>query len=167
MIGKAARARRILCVDEFGDAAAGLDSSFRKLLACEPITYDTKPRGLPNAVVYLFSERGDPAYVGRSNTFSQRLGNHCRPGSQGNQASLAFRYACDEVQYVRPKYQRGQTYADALRDVPGLADAFEASKRRLRLMEIRYVAEDDQVRQALLEMYAALALGLAHDFGTH
>jgi hypothetical protein len=40
-------------------------------------------------------------------------------------------------------------------------------KQRLRAMEVRYVEEADQVRQALLEMYAALALETKHDFGTH
>lgn len=167
MIAKLARERNLLCVDDFGDAVEGLDKSFRELLACEPITYETKPRQLPSAVVYLFSDGEKPIYVGRSNTFRQRLGNHCLTGSTVNQASLAFRLACKDVGYARQRYKRGSSGADALKSVPGLEEAFSTRKVRLRSMAIRYVAETDQVRQALLEMYTALALDLPHDFGTH
>lgn len=160
------RRQSLMCVDAFGDAAKGLDASFRRLLACEPITFAAKPRSLPSSVVYLFSDT-QPIYAGRSNTFGSRLGQHCRAGSQANQASLAFRMACEEVGHIRQRYKQGSSFKDALRDVAGLADAFSAMKERLRFAEVRYVAEPDQVRQALLEMYTALALGLRHDFGTH
>ncbi|MDO7843117.1 GIY-YIG nuclease family protein [Sphingomonas immobilis] len=155
------------CIQAFGDAIQGLDASFRSLLACDPITFDTRPRNLPVEVVYLFSNGDRPIYVGRSNNFRQRLGNHCRNSSQTNQASLAFRLACEEMQHVRTKYQRGSSAANILKDVPGLFEAFNRMKLQMRSMEIRYVAEPDQVRQGLLEMYAALALGTKHDFGTH
>jgi len=158
---------RLSCVPAFGDAVVGLDTSFRRLLDCEPITFDTKPRKLPGSVVYFFSDGVKPIYVGRSNKFRQRLGNHCRHGSQTNQASLAFRLACEEVAHVREKYRAGASAAASLQSVPGLAAAFAQTKERLRSMEIRYVEEVDQVRQALLEMYAALSLGTKHDFGTH
>ena len=159
--------RTLLCIQAFGDAIEGLDASLQRLLACDPITFDTRPRKLPTAVVYLFSDGNLPIYIGRSNKFSQRLGNHCNHGSQTNQASLAFRLACEDVQHIRTKYRRGSSGADALNQVPGLADAFSRMKQRLRAMEVRYVEEPNQVRQALLEMYAALALETKHDFGTH
>lgn len=162
-----ANTRTLLSVPPFGDAIEGLDASFRRLLACDPITFDTRPRNLPSAVVYLFSDGDRPVYVGRSNKFRQRLGNHCLHGSQTNQASLAFRLACEDVGHVRAKYRRGSSSADALKEVPGLVEAFARMKERLRAMEIRYVEEPDQPRQALLEMYAALALETRHDFGTH
>lgn len=162
-----ANERVILCVAPFGDVIEGLDYSFRNLLDCVPITFDTRPRKLPTSVVYLFSDQGEHIYVGRSNRFRQRLGNHCLHGSRCNQASLAFRLACEDVQHVREKYRRGSSGEDALKNVPGLADAFSRMKARLRSMEIRYVEEPDQVRQALLEIYVALSLGTKHDFGTH
>ncbi|MET4664985.1 GIY-YIG nuclease family protein [Sphingomonas sp. PvP056] len=157
----------LTCIQPFGDAIEGIDASFRRLLACEPITFDTRPRRLPSSVVYLFSDRDQAIYVGRSNKFRQRLGNHCLHGSQTNQASLAFSLACKDVQHIRTKYRRGSSGADELKEVPGLAEAFSRMKQRLRAMEVRYVEELDQVRQALLEMYAALALETKHDFGTH
>ena len=51
---------------------------------------------------------------------------------------------------------------------PVFAAAFAAAKERIRRMEYRYVEEDDQTRQALLEIYCAVVLGTTYnDFGTH
>jgi hypothetical protein len=48
------------------------------------------------------------------------------------------------------------------------ADAFDAAKKRIRGMEYRYVEEADQSRQALLEIYCAVALATPYnDFSTH
>jgi hypothetical protein len=152
---------------DFGEAISNLDASFRKLLQCEPFTFNSRPQKLPFSVVYLFSNDGQPIYVGRSNKFRQRLGNHCLEGSQPNQASLAFRLACEDIQHTRKKYQRGSSPFDALKTVPDLADAFVIRKKYLKEITIQYVEEEDQVRQSLLEMYAAISLKAAHDFGTH
>jgi hypothetical protein len=46
--------------------------------------------------------------------------------------------------------------------------AFTARKARLRAMTIRTVEEADSNRQALLEMYASIALGTPYnDFNNH
>jgi hypothetical protein len=66
-----------------------------------------------------------------------------------------------------PRYKAGNSAAAALSTVEGLSDAFVAAKARLRAMDIRYVEEADQPRQAMLEIYCALALGTPHDFTTH
>jgi hypothetical protein len=48
------------------------------------------------------------------------------------------------------------------------ARQFAAAKRRVARMEIRFVEETDATRQALLEIYAAVALGTRYnDFDTH
>ena len=47
-------------------------------------------------------------------------------------------------------------------------EAFTAAKRRIRQMDYRFVAEDDQTRQAILEAYCAIALQTPYnDFDTH
>ena len=47
-------------------------------------------------------------------------------------------------------------------------DAFARAKDRVRMMEFRAVEESDQTRQALLEIYCAIALKTPYnDFGTH
>ena len=48
------------------------------------------------------------------------------------------------------------------------AEAFVNSKARLRKMKIRVVEEDNPLRQALLEMYVAIALDAKYnDFDNH
>lgn len=160
-------AQTVVCISAFGDAIKDLDNSFRRLVASGPIRFENLQIELPTSVVYLFSDVDQHFYVGRSNKFRQRLRNHCGEGSQANQASLAFRMACEEMKHVRTKYRPGSSAADALRDIPGLAETFSRMKQRLRATTVCYVEERDQVRQALLEMYVALALDLKHDFGTH
>jgi hypothetical protein len=47
-------------------------------------------------------------------------------------------------------------------------DAFRRAKERVQRMEFRAVAESDQTRQALLEVYCAITLKTPHnDFNTH
>ena len=51
---------------------------------------------------------------------------------------------------------------------PDFAAAIQEAKARIRAMEYRYVEETDQIRQALLEIYCAVALDTPYnDFGTH
>ncbi len=46
--------------------------------------------------------------------------------------------------------------------------AFRRAKARVRRMDIRFVQERDPTRQALLELYVAIALGTPYnDFDTH
>ena len=46
--------------------------------------------------------------------------------------------------------------------------AFEESKRRIRMMDVRFVEEADCNRQAVLEIYATLSLATSYnDFHTH
>jgi hypothetical protein len=147
----------------FAEHAENLHPQLGALLACPPFKYAMKPRRLPGSVVYLFSEGDDPFYVGRSRKFSQRLGNHCRPGSQANQSSFAYKLACQDIGFTPVPYKKGNSAIDCLKREPGLSEAFEASKRRLAGMHIRYVEEKDDVRQALLEIYAAVALNTPHN----
>ena len=46
--------------------------------------------------------------------------------------------------------------------------AFDRAKARIREMDIRFVAEPDPLRQAVLEIYTAIALQTPYnDFDTH
>ena len=133
----------------------------------QPFTYASKPSKLPASVVYVFSEGDVPLYVGRSNRFSQRLGNHCRMGSQANQSSFAFKLAREAAGITEAAYSGNKT-RDALMAQPEFAAGFTAAKERLNKMEIRFVEEPDQVQQALLEIYCAVALNSPYNhFGTH
>ena len=47
-------------------------------------------------------------------------------------------------------------------------EEFEAAKNRIARMKIRVIGIDDQVEQALFEIYAALTLNTkCNDFSTH
>jgi hypothetical protein len=61
------------------------------------------------------------------------------------------------------KGARARLLADSM-----FMEAFEKAKERVRKMEFRAVAETDQTRQALLEIYCAVTLKTPHsDFGNH
>ncbi len=51
---------------------------------------------------------------------------------------------------------------------PVFSAAFDAAKERIRGMDIRFVGEADPLRQNLLEVYCAVALGTPfNEFETH
>jgi hypothetical protein len=53
-------------------------------------------------------------------------------------------------------------------EVAEFSQAFTEAKARIREMDYRYVEETDQTRQALLEIYASVALKTPYnDFNTH
>lgn len=118
--------------------------------------------------VYLFSEGGRHLYVGRSNNIRQRLRQHRQPSSQHNQAVFAFKLAREETGKLVAAYRMGPNSRAGLIGDPALSEAFSRAKARVRSMEFRYVEEEDQTRQALLELYCAIALSCPYnDFNTH
>lgn len=51
---------------------------------------------------------------------------------------------------------------------PEFVEAFVDAKQRISRMDVRYVEETHPLRQALLEMYVAVALNTPYnDFDTH
>ena len=125
------------------------------------------PREVPAAGIYLISEGRRHLYVGRSNSIRRRLSNHCRPSASHNMAVLAFRLAREATGRDKATYKPAGSRADLMND-PAFARAFEAAKTRIRGMNVRVVAEDDPVRQAILEVYVAVALATPYnDFDTH
>ena len=151
---------------EFADHVSQLHPQLIKLLACVPFFYSDLPSSLPTDVVYLFSDGDAPFYVGRSRKFRQRIGNHCNPSSAVNQSSTAYKMACETVNYTPIPYAKGSSAKDNIVSIAGLADAFSEAKRRLSAMHIRYVEERDPVRQALLEIYCAVALKTRNSWKT-
>src|SRR5580700_498853 len=152
---------------KFAASISGLHERLEILLRCEPFTFAAKPRRLPLSAVYLFTEDASPLYVGRSNHFSQRLGNHCRQSSRANQSVFAFKLAREGAGLTAASYTGSNTRAGLMTNT-AFAEGFESAKQRLNRMQIRFVEEPDQVRQALLEIYCAVALQTPYnDFSTH
>ncbi len=144
-----------------------LHPSFERLMNMLPVRIGELRAPLPEKCVYLFSENGQPLYVGRTNHFRQRMRQHSIEAAQHNQAVFAFRLARFETGKTVAGYT-GPTSRRALLDDQIFADAFRRAKAQIRGMELRFVEEDDPLKQALLEIYAAVVLKTPHnDFETH
>jgi hypothetical protein len=112
-------------------------------------------REMPSSGVYLFTESGRHLYVGRSNDLRGRYGRHCRPGATHRQAAFALQLAREKTGQQEPSY-RIEGSRNWLIEQPAFRAAFEEAKERIRAMEYRYAEEDNQNRQALLEIYCAV-----------
>ena len=152
----------------FAAVAEALHPSFERLMAQEPRSPDQpwpreKVRG-----VYLFSERGRHLYVGRTNDVRGRYGRHCLPGAHHGMAAFAFRLAREATGQLKATYSAGEGSRKALAVDPVFKAEFDAAKARVRQMDFRYVSEPDPVRQAVLEIYCAVALETPYnDFDNH
>ncbi|MEP6356050.1 MAG: hypothetical protein ABJ081_05165 [Hyphomicrobiales bacterium] len=133
----------------------GLHPTFERLLAMESVF--EPPLDMPKRGVYLFSENGAHLYVGRSNTMRKRYKQHTNRGSPHNQASFAYKLACEKCNIPSPTYKKGDGQSERLKN-PILAAEFFKAKERVLAMDYRYVEEADPTRQSMLEAYACIAL---------
>ena len=109
--------------------------------------------------IYVLSEGGLARYVGRTGDLRARLAGH--RSSVVEQATLAVKLA--RIAAAKPATYRRSTGARHLYDKdPTFRAAFNKARARIRAMRVRYVVvgeeEDDGMRQALLEIYAAVVL---------
>lgn len=82
-------------------------------------------------------------------------------------AAFAFRLARESTGQLTATYQTSGSRADLMTN-PNFLSAFTLAKLRISNMVVRFVAEEDAVRQALLEVYAAISLRTPYnDFNTH
>lgn len=153
--------------EAFRQFADSLHPAFERLLNMSPVTAGSIPRHAPNACIYLFSEGNRHLYAGRTKNFRQRMGNHSNPSSSHNQAALAFRLACETSGKSTVPYSKDKGRACLATD-PDFDQAFIAAKARVRAMALRFVEELDPTKQALLEIYASVALSTPYNnFETH
>ena len=152
----------------FADAIESLHPSFERLVSMPPLANGQFPRVMPASGIYLFSESGRHLYVGRSRNMRRRYGLHTRHSAQHNQASFAFLLSREAMGFPKASYRAGELSRSGLLQNSEFFDEFTKAKARIRLMEYRYVEEPDPTRQALLEIYCAVALGTRYnDFDTH
>jgi predicted GIY-YIG superfamily endonuclease len=151
----------------FAELIDSLEPKYQALVTMPPIKYGALPRDLPARGIYLFSEAGEHLYVGRTNRLRERLRGHCIPSSTHFTATFAFRMARKMTGKMQASYTKSGSRADLLKDVT-FASAFEAAKRRIASMDLRFVEESDPTRQALLEIYTATVLRTPYnDFDNH
>lgn len=144
---------------EFRAIVEQLHEKCERLMAADPYG---KGMTLPVKGVYLFRENGVDLYVGRSNNIPRRYDNHRR--GTVNQAAFAGLLAREELG-IKRTYEPG---AKVRASEPKFVEAFRKGKERVSAMEFRAVEENEQIRQALLEIYCAVTLGTRYNgFGTH
>jgi predicted GIY-YIG superfamily endonuclease len=133
-----------------------LHPKLERLRAMVPVTVSSLPTNAPKRAVYLFSEGAAHLYAGRTNRLRARLREHATLSSDHNSASFAFLLARHETGMT--KLSRKKCMTDNQ-----FRAAFDRAKERLRKADIRYVEERDPTRQALLEIYIAVAQKAQHN----
>ncbi|HEX7455398.1 MAG TPA: hypothetical protein VF296_05080, partial [Gallionella sp.] len=102
------------------------------------------------------------------NDIKKRIGRHSRPGATHRMAAFAFRLAREATGNLEATYKKDESSRSALMEDEKFVAAFDAAKVRIRKMDLRFVEENDPVRQALLEIYVAVALNTPYnDFDNH
>ncbi|MEW6685575.1 MAG: hypothetical protein AB1393_05145 [Candidatus Edwardsbacteria bacterium] len=150
--------------ESFAKLLSELKRKYELLMEMAPQTVDTVPALTPKGGVYLFTENGKHLYAGRTKrNIGKRLKDHV---GTAKDCPFAWRLA-KEATGKKATYKKAGSRADLLAD-PSFLTTYEAAKLRIRKMEVRYVAEEDPLRQALLEIYVAVVSKAAHnDFDTH
>jgi hypothetical protein len=145
-----------------------LHPAYERLIASAPFEFsDLATQAVPERGIYLLSEGGRHLYVGRSDSVRERLKNHCAVSATYHKATFAFRLARESCGVPKATYKPEGSRAHLMTQGHFRA-AFDAQKARLREVDIRVLEEADPNRQALLEMYASIALGTPYnDFGNH
>ena len=151
----------------FLEAIHSLEPSFQKLLAMEPVTAVTLPQSVPKAGIYLFSENSSPLYVGRTRNIKVRIARHTRPGATHRMAAFAFHLAREVTGSLVATYKKEGSRKHLMEGLE-FRQAFGDAKKRIRAMDLRFIEENDPIRQALLEIYVAVSLQTPYnDFDTH
>ena len=145
-----------------------LEPKLQDVLARIPVTPGSLPKIMPRKGIYLLSEGQCHLYVGRSNDIRGRISRHSRPGATFRMAAFAFRLARETTGNLKATYRKDDRSRAALMKDPTFLRAFSSAKERIRKMHLRFVEEQDPVRQALLEIYVAVVLDTPYnDFDNH
>lgn len=152
--------------DGFRQHVESLPAALDRLLAAPAFKCMDLPKGMPARGVYVFCERKRSLYVGRSNRLRKRIRNHGNPAATYKQAAFALKLA-RLTTGKKATYTTKGSRAQLMKD-PLFVGAFVAAKARIARMSVRFVEETDPVRQCLLEVYVATALGTPYnDFDNH
>ena len=150
---------------KFNDIIYSLPELYERLVNYNQIYRNNLVR-IPKSGIYVFYENGIPMFVGRTNSMKDRIITQGRPGSNHNAAPLAFlmaRKAAEENDIDVTGRTRGELEKD-----PIFNDLFIKSKIRVSKMSIRLVLIEDQITQAIFQIYASMELNTPYnDFKTH
>jgi hypothetical protein len=148
----------------FQNLVDGLENQYQALLTMPPVIARDVPNNTPVGGVYLFSEDQAHLYAGRTKRkIADRIRNHFSAKPDCPLAWLLARETTGRMATYTPEGSRKELLAD-----PTFKAEYEKAKNRIKQMNVRYVQEADPVRQALLEIYVAVATEAKYnDFDTH
>lgn len=149
----------------FKDLVDTLDFKYQQLVSMTPVLAADVPAQTPIGGVYLFSENGRHLYAGRTKrAICVRVRNQFGP----NPSAASFPWLiAREVTGKKATYTKAGSRTQLLTD-PAFVVAYDQARARIRKMHVRYVDEPDPLRQALLEIYVAVAVDAKYnDFDTH
>ncbi|WP_419805146.1 GIY-YIG nuclease family protein [Terriglobus sp.] len=134
---------------EFASLIAELPALCKVLRQSAPLRPD-EIKSLKRGGVYIFTESKSVLYCGRTRNLSQRFQAHCHSSSGENKAAFAFRLARQESGFLKASYTKKNSRKDLMK-LPEFNMAFRNAKSRIARMELRFVIEEDDTRQAMLE----------------
>jgi len=150
---------------------AGLDKLFieyyEKLEKAELYKLSELPKGvLPqNGGLYVFYEGTEkPIYVGRTKNIRQRIQLHTRDSSKSESASFTFILAKIEYKLISKevKKQTRKVLMDNIEFIP----IFTKQKERVKNMHLKFILEEHDILQTMLEPYFAYKLKTYPDYNT-
>jgi hypothetical protein len=149
---------------QFQEIRQAIDTKVQILLSMNPILASDIRNGTPVGGVYLFSEGSTHLYAGRTKrSIAARVRDHF---STADDCPFAWLIAREEVGRKATYHTEGSR--KSLLADPTFKSVYEHAKERIRRMHVRYVGESVPERQALLEIYVALASEAKYnDFDTH
>lgn len=150
--------------ERFAGHVDRMPSLYRQLMESDALPLSTKAAWKKLGAIYVFFHDGKAEHVGRTRNLQGRIRGHL--AASHFSASFAFKQAratMDKKATYKPEGSRANLFAD-----PEFRAAFDAQRLRLKDMTMRYLAVPNAVDQYLLELYAAMELGLSLDeFDTH
>jgi hypothetical protein len=152
-------------MDEFAQAVHAVEEKCSQLLSSQKYKMGNLPIEIPSEGVYLLSEHGQALYSGRTNNIRKRLQYHTR--NNHNQATFAFLIARELTGNTKASYQKVGSRKDLLTQKEFRSE-FDAARQRIMKMDVQFIDEPNPIRQALLEICAALRAGARYnDFDNH
>jgi hypothetical protein len=133
-----------------------MDSLFQELYIKFEMSDYVKRNELPTyRGIYVFYEKGEPVYVGRSNNIRKRIHCHTRESSGSESASFAFNLAKMEYANKDKLIKRRKQ----LMQIEEFIEIFKKYKLNLTNIEFRCIAVENDILQTMFEPYLAYKLG--------
>ncbi len=143
---------------QFNQLVAKMPELLKTLDESQPFLIKDNLTDLPKQGVYVFYENDRAMYVGRSNRLKERLREHSQ-SRQHYSATLAIKIAKKNMSTLQTVKQ--------LMDNEDFKKEFKDARDRIARMKIRCVKIENQIEQAMFEIYAHLERGTElNDFKT-